>query len=372
MGKSSASTSARPTRASRSSRARAPSGQPEVKVDSQRGGRAHDAVGGRFTASGERLVGQVAKRQAVTNPREHRLRGQAADGAQVRRARGARSSVDVACPTRSSTHENGDAWVEVRGARLLAARGLERMVLDTMKQIAETLPRRAGDRGGRSRCPRTSTTPSARRPRTPARIAGLDVKRIINEPTAAALAYGLDKKEHERIAVYDLGGGTFDISILEIAERRLQREGDRRRHAPRRRGLRLAHHRQARRRVLGRARHRSAQGSHGAAAPARRQPRRRSTSCRRRSRPRSTCRSSPSGHGGPLHLERTLKRSELEILTGDLVERTLDRVQARCSRTPSSRRSEIDAGRAGRRHDAHARRAEGGAASSSGASRTRA
>ena len=78
------------------------------------------------------------------------------------------------------------------------------------------------------------------------KIAGLDVKRIINEPTAAALAYGLDKKRAERIAVYDLGGGTFDISILEIRERRLQRQGDERRHAPRRRGLRSAHHRRDR------------------------------------------------------------------------------------------------------------------------------
>ena len=79
------------------------------------------------------------------------------------------------------------------------------------------------------------------------KIAGLDVKRIINEPTAAALAYGLDKKEAERIAIYDLGGGTFDISILEIRGRRLQREVHERRHPPRRRGLRPAHRRQPRR-----------------------------------------------------------------------------------------------------------------------------
>ena len=80
------------------------------------------------------------------------------------------------------------------------------------------VPRRAGDRGGRSPFPRTSTTPSDRRPRTPGRSPGLEVLRIINEPTAAALAYGLDKRGHETVLVFDLGGGTFDVSILDVGD----------------------------------------------------------------------------------------------------------------------------------------------------------
>ena len=87
-----------------------------------------------------------------------------------------------------------------------------------MKADRRALPRRDGRPRRSSPSRPTSTTPSARRPRTPASIAGLDVLRIINEPTAAALAYGLDKKKASTIAVYDLGGGTFDISILEIGD----------------------------------------------------------------------------------------------------------------------------------------------------------
>ena len=80
------------------------------------------------------------------------------------------------------------------------------------------LPRREGRRARSSPCPRTSTTRSARRPRTPGRSPASTVERLVNEPTAAALAYGLDKKKDETIAVYDFGGGTFDISILEVGE----------------------------------------------------------------------------------------------------------------------------------------------------------
>ena len=100
------------------------------------------------------------------------------------------------------------------------------------------------------------------------KIAGLDVKRIINEPTAAALAYGLDKKKAERIAVYDLGGGTFDISVLDIRRRRLQRQGDQRRHPPGRRRLRPSSSTASPTSSKG-ARGRAAQRPHGPAAPQR-------------------------------------------------------------------------------------------------------
>ena len=92
------------------------------------------------------------------------------------------------------------------------------MILQKLKADAEGLSRRAGRPRRSSPCPPTSTTPNVRPPRTPAASPAWTVKRIINEPTAAALAYGLDKKDGEKIAVYDLGGGTFDISILEVGD----------------------------------------------------------------------------------------------------------------------------------------------------------
>ena len=99
------------------------------------------------------------------------------------------------------------------------------------------------------------------------RIAGLDVQRIINEPTASALAYGLDKKGDEKIAVYDLGGGTYDISILDLSDGVFQVHADQRRHPPRWRRLRPGHHRLPGRRVQEAGRHRPAQGPDGPPAP---------------------------------------------------------------------------------------------------------
>ncbi len=163
----------------------------------------------------ETLVGQSAKRQAVTNPTNTLFA--------VKRLIGRRFKDDVVqkdinlVPYKIVGAENGDAWVEVRGDRK-APPQISAEVLKKMKKTAE-------DYLGETVSEAVITVPAyfndAQRQATKdaGRIAGLDVKRIINEPTAAALAFGMDKKEGDRkIAVYDLGGGTFDISIIEIAE----------------------------------------------------------------------------------------------------------------------------------------------------------
>jgi molecular chaperone DnaK len=165
-----------------------------------------------FTQSGERLVGQVAKRQSVTNPENtifavKRLMGRRFDSAEATRQ-------GQLVPYRLSRAENGDAWVQAAG-KTYSPPEISAMVLSTIKGIAEAYL-------GQEVKEAVITVPAyfddAQRQATKdaGRIAGLEVKRIINEPTAAALAYGLDQKEGQRIAIYDLGGGTFDISILEI------------------------------------------------------------------------------------------------------------------------------------------------------------
>jgi len=165
-----------------------------------------------FTQSGERLVGQVAKRQSVTNPENtvfavKRLMGRRFDSAEASRQA-------QLVPYRLARAENGDAWVQAAG-RIYSPPEISAMVLATIKGIAEAYL-------GQEVKEAVITVPAyfddAQRQATKdaGRIAGLEVKRIINEPTAAALAYGLDRKEGQRIAIYDLGGGTFDISILEI------------------------------------------------------------------------------------------------------------------------------------------------------------
>jgi molecular chaperone DnaK len=165
-----------------------------------------------FTQSGERLVGQVAKRQAVTNPENtmfavKRLMGRRHDSAEAKRQA-------ELVPYRLARADNGDAWVQAAG-RPYSPPEISAMVLSTLKGVAEAYL-------GTEVTEAVITVPAyfddAQRQATKdaGRIAGLEVKRIINEPTAAALAYGLEQKEGQRIAVYDLGGGTFDISILEI------------------------------------------------------------------------------------------------------------------------------------------------------------
>ncbi len=167
-----------------------------------------------FTDSGERLVGQVAKRQAITNP-ESTLFG-------IKRLIGRKfTSSEIQADTKTMPFKivegkNGDAAVLARGQNY-APPEISAMVLQKMKQTAE-------DYFGETVSDAVVTVPAyfndAQRQATKdaGRIAGLNVLRIINEPTAAALAYGLDKQKEEKVAVYDLGGGTFDISVLEIGD----------------------------------------------------------------------------------------------------------------------------------------------------------
>ncbi|NJC87865.1 MAG: molecular chaperone DnaK [Desulfuromonas sp.] len=167
-----------------------------------------------FTENGERLVGQQAKRQAVTNPENtlfaiKRLIGRKYDSEPVRK--------DISLvPYKIVNADNGDAWVEARGKKYSPPE-ISAMVLQKMKQTAE-------DYLGQPVTDAVVTVPAyfndSQRQATKdaAKIAGLNLLRIINEPTAAALAYGLDKKHEEKIAVFDLGGGTFDISILELGD----------------------------------------------------------------------------------------------------------------------------------------------------------
>jgi molecular chaperone DnaK len=167
-----------------------------------------------ITDKGERLVGQIAKRQAITNPENtifsvKRLMGRKFRSREVQDA-------IKRLPYKIVEADNGDAHVELRGKRYSPPE-ISAMILQKMRQTAE-------DYLGEKVTEAVITVPAyfddSQRQATKdaGQIAGLNVLRIINEPTAASLAYGLDKKKDERIAVYDLGGGTFDISVLEIGD----------------------------------------------------------------------------------------------------------------------------------------------------------
>ena len=167
-----------------------------------------------ITEKGERLVGQIAKRQAITNPENtifsvKRLMGRKFRSQQV-------TDAAKRLPYKISEGDNGDAHVELRGKRYSPPE-ISAMILQKMRQTAE-------DYLGEKVTEAVVTVPAyfddSQRQATKdaGQIAGLTVLRIINEPTAASLAYGLDKKKDERIAVYDLGGGTFDVSVLEIGD----------------------------------------------------------------------------------------------------------------------------------------------------------
>ncbi|APG28244.1 molecular chaperone DnaK [Syntrophotalea acetylenivorans] len=167
-----------------------------------------------FSESGERLVGQQAKRQAVTNPENtlfaiKRLVGRKFDSDAVRK------DIEIS-PFKIINADNGDAWVEARGKKYSPPE-ISAMILQKMKQTAE-------DYLGEAVTEAVITVPAyfndSQRQATKdaGKIAGLEVLRIINEPTAASLAYGMDKKGEEKVAVFDLGGGTFDISILELGD----------------------------------------------------------------------------------------------------------------------------------------------------------
>ncbi|HZU00448.1 MAG TPA: Hsp70 family protein, partial [Ktedonobacteraceae bacterium] len=167
-----------------------------------------------ITKSGERLVGQVAKRQAVTNPENtvfsvKRLMGRRYDDPEVQRT-------IKSVPYKITRAANGDVRV-VMGGREYSPPEVSAMILQKLKTDAEA---RLGEKVTQAVITVPAYFNDAQRQATKdaGKIAGLEVLRIINEPTAASLAYGLDKKKDETIAVYDLGGGTFDISILQIGE----------------------------------------------------------------------------------------------------------------------------------------------------------
>ncbi|MBV8094894.1 MAG: molecular chaperone DnaK [Acetobacteraceae bacterium] len=167
-----------------------------------------------FTDSGERLVGQSAKRQAVTNPSNtiyavKRLIGRRYDDPMVAKDKGL-------VPYAIVRGDNGDAWVEVKSQKYSPSQ-ISAFILTKMKETAEAY---LGEpvRQAVITVPAYFNDSQRQATKDAGRIAGLEVLRIINEPTAAALAYGMDKKKSGTIAVYDLGGGTFDISILEIGD----------------------------------------------------------------------------------------------------------------------------------------------------------
>ncbi len=293
-------------------------GTPEVKVVPNADGARTTPSVVAVAAGGERLVGQVAKRQATTNPENtvyavKRLMGRKFEEEEVSKQR---SSV----PYRIVRHENGDAWVDLRGKRMSPPE-VSALVLGAMKEIAETY---LGEPIEEAIVTVPAYFDDAQRQATKdaGAIAGLTVKRILNEPTAAALAYGLDKKGAERIAVYDLGGGTFDVSVLEIAggvfsvkatggDTHLGGEDFDIRIIDKlaeefnvEHGIDLRKDRMS----LQRLREAAEKAKHELSSSL------------------ETEVNVPfiaSGPSGPLHLERSMKRSDLEILTADLVERTI-------------------------------------------------
>ena len=186
--------------------------QPKV-IENAEGARTTPSIVA-FTDDGERLVGQAAKRQAVTNPERtffaiKRLIGRTFDDPMTKKDMGL-------VPYKIVKGPNGDAWVEVDGKQYSPSQ-ISAFTVQKMKETAEAYL-------GQPVTQAVITVPAyfndAQRQATKdaGKIAGLEVLRIINEPTAAALAYGLEKKQHGTIAVYDLGGGTFDVSILEIGD----------------------------------------------------------------------------------------------------------------------------------------------------------
>jgi len=301
-----------------------PGASPDIKViPNAEGARTTPSVVG-FSPNGERLVGQVAKRQALTNPQDtvfavKRLMGRKHDSPDVKK------QIDLA-PYQIVASPNGDAWVKVQG-REISPPEISAIVLAKMKEIAEAFL-------GEPVTEAVVTVPAyfddAQRQATKdaGKIAGLPVRRILNEPTAAALAYGLENKEQERIAVYDLGGGTFDISILELAggvfnvkstggDTHLGGEDfDLRiiellaKEFFEENGVDLRKDRMA----LQRLREAAEKVKHELSSSIETQVNLPFIS---------------AGKAGPLHLERTMKRSELELLTADLISRTIDA----CKRT---------------------------------------
>jgi molecular chaperone DnaK len=248
---------------------------------------------------------------------------------------------------------NGDAWVEARGEKYSPSQ-ISAFILQKMKETAESY---LGEKVTQAVITVPAYFNDAQRQATKdaGKIAGLEVLRIINEPTAAALAYGLDKEGDKTIAVYDLGGGTFDISILEI-RRPVRGEVDQRRHLPRRRGLRPAHRRVSRGRVQEGERRRPEEGQDGPAA---------AEGSRGEGQDRAVVLASqteinqpfisPIPTRQPLHIVLKLTRAKLESLVGDLIAQDAEALRAGaqgCGPLEGRHRR----GRARRRHDPHAPR----------------
>ncbi|HXB54149.1 MAG TPA: Hsp70 family protein, partial [Vicinamibacteria bacterium] len=186
-------------------------GDNPVVLTNPEGGRTTPSVVA-FSKSGERLVGQVAKRQAVTNPENTIF--------SIKRFMGRKFSEvteeNKMVPYKVVEAPNGDVRVSIDG-KLFSPPEISAMILQKMKEAAE---HHLGEKVTKAviTVPAYFNDSQRQATKDAGKIAGLEVPRIVNEPTAAALAYGLDKKKDETIAVYDFGGGTFDISVLEVGE----------------------------------------------------------------------------------------------------------------------------------------------------------
>ncbi len=293
-------------------------GRPDVKViPNAEGARTTPSIIA-FTLGGDRLVGQVAKRQATTNAANtvfavKRMMGRKFNDPDVVKQR-------TAVPYSVVEHDNGDAWVSV-GGRQMSPPEIASMILASLKEVAEAY---LGEEVTEAIITVPAYFDDAQRQATKdaGRIAGLDVKRIINEPTAAALAYGLDASGSERIVVYDLGGGTFDISILEIAGGvfNVKATGGDTHLGGEDFDIRLIDFLSE-----------EFQKAHGIDLRKDKMSlqRLREASERAKHELSSSLQTEinipfvASGPSGPLHLERSLKRSELEIMTHDLIDRTI-------------------------------------------------
>ncbi|MCL4159732.1 UNVERIFIED_CONTAM: hypothetical protein GTU68_043842, partial [Idotea baltica] len=167
-----------------------------------------------FTDKGEKLVGQPAKRQAVTNPENTIFAVKRLIGRTFKDK--ATQDIKKKSPYKVIEAKNGDAWVEAQGEKYAPSQ-ISAITLQKMKETAEEF---LGQKVSKAviTVPAHFNDSQRQATKDAGKIAGLEVLRIINEPTAAALAYGLDKAEAKTIAVYDLGGGTFDVSILEIGD----------------------------------------------------------------------------------------------------------------------------------------------------------
>ncbi len=184
-----------------------------VVIPNNEGGRTTPSIIA-FSDMGDRLIGQVAKRQAITNPQNtiyaiKRLMGRKFDDQEVK-------EIAKLVPYNIVASENGDAWVEIRGKRFSPPE-ISAMILSTMKQYAEEY---LGEEVKEAiiTCPAYFNDAQRQATKVAGQIAGLEVLRVINEPTAAALAYGVEKKGSGTVAIFDLGGGTFDITILSIED----------------------------------------------------------------------------------------------------------------------------------------------------------